>query len=281
MSNNPLVTISIPTYNSQKHIDICLKAIKKQTYRNIQINIIDGNSKDRTVEIAKKNGVKDIFYCEGSLMESRLIGAKKAKGEHVLILDSDQVLEKDAISRCVAEFVNNDIDVVFLGEDVYKKKTVVELLFHMDRKLVHAIGDTNPYTSVLLPRFFKKSLLLKAYAKIPEHVIKKASPQDHAILYLETWRLTKKIGMVKNAVKHIEADTLHSLWKKYYRWGFYSTRTDKTGYEKYFAKRTERFRVGMFRKDLFFESVASIILLLLKGIPYKAGYYKSLLEKEK
>ena len=52
----PLVTISIPTYNSDKFIAQCLKAISEQTYQHIEINIVDGGSKDETIAIAKQSG---------------------------------------------------------------------------------------------------------------------------------------------------------------------------------------------------------------------------------
>lgn len=269
---NPLVTISIPTYYSEPFLKTCLDAIKKQSYKRIEINIVDGGSKDMTVEIARKYGVKDIILNKGSLMEARLAGVIKSKGEYILLLDSDQILEKNAIADCIDQITKNN-DMVILGEDVHKQNTLLEKLFHLDRKLVHTVKDINPYTSVLLPRFYRKTLLLKAYKKVPQDVIAKATPQDHAILYLESWKLSKKIGFVKKGVRHMEPSSMLLLWKKFFRWGYFSINTEKTIYDSYFEKRTQRFRNGMFQKGLFFESFASILLLLMKGIPYSSGYY--------
>lgn len=269
---NPLVSISIPTYNSEPFLELCLKAIRSQSYKNIEINIVDGGSKDATIAVAKKYGVRDIIVNKGSLMEARLAGVKKSNGEYVLLLDSDQLLEKNAIEQCINQIQENK-DMVILGEDVYKQETILEKLFHLDRKLVHSVKDINPYTSVLLPRFYKKTLLLSAYKKVPQEVIKKATPQDHAILYLESWKLSQKIGLVKSGVKHMEPSSIILLCKKFFRWGYFSINTEKTIYDSYFGKRTQRFRKGMFQKGLFLESLASIILLLLKGIPYSCGYY--------
>ena len=49
----PLISIIIPTLNSAKFLKECLDSVKKQTYKNIEVLIIDGGSKDSTVEIIK------------------------------------------------------------------------------------------------------------------------------------------------------------------------------------------------------------------------------------
>ena len=52
-----LVTISIPTYNSARTLELCLAAVNAQTYRNIEINIVDKYSKDETIKIARNLGL--------------------------------------------------------------------------------------------------------------------------------------------------------------------------------------------------------------------------------
>src|SRR3990167_7520433 len=126
---NPLVTISIPTYNSAKSLRKCLEAVKKQTYKNLEVIIVDKNSRDKTVAVAKEFGIKNIRINKGSLLESRYEGAKNAKGKYVLILDSDQILEKDAIVRAVEKSEKEKIKMLALEEFVYKKETLLEKLF--------------------------------------------------------------------------------------------------------------------------------------------------------
>lgn len=278
--SSPLITISIPTYNSEIFLDLCLDAIKKQTYKNIEINIIDGYSKDNTLQITKKYHIAKVYQHRGSLMSARYIGVQMAKGQYTLLLDSDQILERNSIARCIAEINKKKVDMLVLGEDVYYNKTFLEKLFHMDRKFIHHINDIDPYTSVLLPRFYKTSLLRKAYANVPKKVIQQAMPQDHAILYLESWKLSDKVAIVQDAVKHIEPSSLISLWKKFFRWGYHSVGAYPTKYDIYFKKRTERFRKGNFKKELLKESLASTLLLLLKGIPYRIGYYCAVFNKK-
>lgn len=271
MKNKPLVTISIPTLNSSNFLDLSFKAIRNQAYKNIEINVVDGGSLDNTVEIAKKYKADLILENEGSLMSARYDGVMHAKGKYILLLDSDQILEKNTLERCVNFIEKNNLDMLILEETVLSRKTILENLFYLDRKLVHSVKDFDPHTSVLLPRFYRRLFLQRVFTSIPKKIIDYATPQDHAILYLESWKKSKKIGMIDKSLKHMEPSNLFELWRKFYRWGYYSTKTNSLIYDTYFKKRTERFRRGMFKKNLMKESLGSILLLILKGIPYKIG----------
>lgn len=102
------VSIIIPTYNSAKHLKDCLESIKNQTYPNIEIIVVDQESTDETLEIAKKFGVKLVvvpkpkFYTPPS--RSRNIGASNAQGGIFLHLDSDMSLSAGLVEEIVEKF---------------------------------------------------------------------------------------------------------------------------------------------------------------------------------
>lgn len=271
MNNNPLVTISIPTFNSEVFIRLCLDSIKAQTYKNIEINVIDGNSKDHTIEIARQYGVTVVVYND-ALLGARNEGLKLAQGDLILLLDSDQILEPTAIERAVKKILADDLDMLIFEEDVYKNDKFIEHLFHYDRKLVHAVKDFNPMTSVMLPRFYKSDLLRRAFEKIPEDIQRNVGGQDHAIIYLEAWNISQRVDILSGAVKHIEPNTFKAMWKKFYRWGYTSVGARANKYSDLLGKK-ERFRKGLFKHGMIKASNASILLLLIKGVPYKIGYF--------
>lgn len=277
--NYPLVTITIPTYNSEKHLHLCLAAVAKQTYANVEVNIIDGMSKDKTIEVAKKNGVTDIRSCNGGLLQARYDGIRDAKGKYALLLDSDQILENDAVERCVAMSESHDVDMLILEEDVYRCDNVIEKLFHYDRKLIHNVKDLDPFTSVLLPRFFKLDLLKSAFDNMPQQLIPKVGGPDHAMIYFESWKISQNVEIVPNSVRHIEPNSLIVMLPKFFRWGY--TSVDAHCESKYdeLLQRKECFRKGLFTNGLIKESVASIILLIIKGVPFKLGYYSAKMNK--
>lgn len=269
----PFVTITIPTFNSVKTLKICLESLRKQTYKNIEINIIDGDSKDSTVQTAKKFGVDKIEIVPGSLLLARYQGVKIAKGKYTLIFDSDQVLEKTAIERAVNKMEKDKLDMLVLEEDVYKTDTFIEKLFQMDRKLINTVSDLSPFTGVAMPRMFNTKLLKAAYAKIPKSMFKSTGGPDHAIVYYECSLLSDKISVLPHAVKHMEPSTFLQLWKKFYRWGHTSVIDVNFGKYREVMTRKEKLRTGIFTNGLFIESFGSIILVGMKYIPFKVGYF--------
>jgi len=71
-----LISINIPTYNSEKTLRKCLETVKSQTYKNMEIIIIDSYSKDKTLGIAKKYDCK-IIMCKGGTFRSENCRSKK------------------------------------------------------------------------------------------------------------------------------------------------------------------------------------------------------------
>ncbi len=274
MTGNPLVTISIPTLNSGQFLELCLDAIERQTYQNIEVNIIDGASSDDTVKIAEQHGIDEIIICTDALLKARHEGLIRAHGKYILLLDSDQILEPAAVERSVNMLNDQDLDMLVLEEDVYQANNWLEKLFQLDRKLIHTVKDFDPYTSVMLPRFYKTDLLKKAFAAIPKSALENVGGQDHAIIYFEAYLYSQKIDLLPGAVQHIEPNSLRAMFKKFYRWGYTSQAAHESRYEE-LLERKERFRKGMFRKGTVKASLASITLLLIKGVPYYIGKLNS------
>jgi len=278
MKKRPLVTISIPTLNSEKYIKRCISAIRTQNYKNIEINIVDGGSKDLTLEVARDMGVENIYIDKKSLLSARYCGVMNAKGKYVLLLDSDQIIEKDTIDNAIKCLEKNHNKMLILGEDVYSDKTFLEHLIKLDKKLIHLVKDIDPYTSVLLPRFFDRKFLVKVFKRVPRPVIEEARPQDHAIIYLESWLLDKNVGVIDNCIKHIEPRTFLQFFNKFYRWGYGSITKHHSKYDQFFKERTERLRNGMLKDGMIKESLASVFLLIIKGISYHLGYIQAKLD---
>ena len=272
MTKQPLVSVSIPTYNSGDFLQLCLDAIKAQTYNKIETHIIDGESKDDTLDIAKKNKIASYTY-KDALLGAREYGLRKSKGTYVLLLDSDQVLETNTIERAVAKMQEKDLDMLVLEEDVYRNKNFIERLFHYDRRVINAVRDLNPNTGVMLPRMYKTSFLKKVFANMDEDSLKSIGGQDHAIIYYEAWQLSQKVDIVDDAVKHIEPSKLRIIIPKFYRWGRTSVGARKNKYSDMLSSK-ERFRPIIFKKGLFIASLGSMLLLLIKGVPYKIGVLK-------
>lgn len=99
----PLVSVIIPTYNSLRTIERCLESIKNQTYKNIEIIVVDNNSKDNTKEVAKKYTRKVYnFWPERTFQKNK--GIEEANWKYIFFVDSDIELTKKIIEKCVQSF---------------------------------------------------------------------------------------------------------------------------------------------------------------------------------
>lgn len=259
-----VVSINIPTYNSEKTLRKCLDAVKSQTYKNVEVIVVDSYSKDRTLDIAKKDGCK-IIMCKGGLLEARIAGAKKSKGKYVLLLDSDQILNPTVIERSVEKM--KDKDYLWFYERAYNRKKFLPSLYDADRVLVQKYLSED----VVLPRFFKRTLLLKAFKKIPREHINVCGAQDHIITAYEVRKFSNKEGMVINAVEHIEPYNLIILFKKQYRWGKTTKDFYKRNVYRELITKKDKFRGFYFGEPIL--SIKSFILRILRGVPYKLGFW--------
>ena len=96
----PLVSVIVPTRNSEATIGRCLESIIKQNYSNVEIIVVDNYSDDRTRQIAEKYGAK--IYLKGPERGGQVnFGVKKALGRYVYRVDSDFVLHPDIIREAV------------------------------------------------------------------------------------------------------------------------------------------------------------------------------------
>jgi glycosyltransferase involved in cell wall biosynthesis len=98
----------------------CLESIKNQTYKNIEVIVVDKFSKDRTVEIAKKFGAKVIVEMLNK-PEARNYGILKSKGKYVILADADFVFENSLVEEAVKIFEEKRVDALFIDEVYYGK----------------------------------------------------------------------------------------------------------------------------------------------------------------
>jgi glycosyltransferase involved in cell wall biosynthesis len=100
MKDEPLVSIVVPTLNSERFLEKCLRSIREQTYRNVEVIVVDNCSKDRTREIAEKYA--DSVLLKGSERCAQVnFGVSQARGKYVYKVDSDFVLEPNVVEEAV------------------------------------------------------------------------------------------------------------------------------------------------------------------------------------
>ena len=108
---NQKVTVIIPTLNEEESIGQTLDEIPKD-FADLEIMIVDGLSKDRTIEIAKKKGARIVMEKRKGYGRAYKTGFKKAKGDIIVTLDGDTTYPADDIPRVVRMLLDEDLDFI-------------------------------------------------------------------------------------------------------------------------------------------------------------------------
>lgn len=127
---NALVTIVVPVYNVEKYLDRCLLSLVNQSYKNIEILLIDDGSLDssgkKCDEWSKKDTRIKVIHKENSgLGFARNTGIDNAKGDYLCFCDSDDSLHEDAIQKCIDTFIEYDADVVNFGFNYINSEMII------------------------------------------------------------------------------------------------------------------------------------------------------------
>lgn len=101
--DTPLVSVIVPNYNYAPSLHVCLQAIAAQTYRNIEVLVVDDASTDDSVAVAQALGVRVIRLPDnGGCARGRNVGAAHTSGDILFYVDSDLALAPDAVAQAVA-----------------------------------------------------------------------------------------------------------------------------------------------------------------------------------
>jgi glycosyltransferase involved in cell wall biosynthesis len=101
---SPRVSIIIPAHNEEKYIATTLEALKRQNYLLHEVIVVANGCTDRTAEVARGQCHRLIILSEKSLGVARNLGARLARGDLLLFLDADTLLEPGALKKITADF---------------------------------------------------------------------------------------------------------------------------------------------------------------------------------
>lgn len=123
---NIKISIITTCFNSDKAIAYCLHSVFSQTYKNIEHILIDGGSKDSTVEILKKHKLKKkkiIIAKNTSIYAAINLGINKSSGDYILVLNSDDILNSKYTIENIIKIIKKNKALVYLGDVIYFNKT--------------------------------------------------------------------------------------------------------------------------------------------------------------
>lgn len=157
-NDNPLVSVIVPVYNVEKYLDECVKSILAQSYKNLEIILVDDGSPDGCPEMcdnyqALDPRVRVIHKNNGGLGFARNSGLDIATGDYVVFVDSDDYLDSDAIEDLVTAAINNHAQLV---KDGFRKRDDVGNTLYV-RSYVGGVFKGKDIDTLFSPRLLGSS----------------------------------------------------------------------------------------------------------------------------
>lgn len=134
-----LVSVIVPVYNAEKYLSRCVDSILSQTYKNIEIILVDDGSKDNSYAMLKRyeatnDCITAITKENGGISDARNAGLRIANGKFIAFIDSDDCVDSKMIELCVN--ARNSLNADIVGFDWQTFSNEIPSVIHKNKKTV-------------------------------------------------------------------------------------------------------------------------------------------------
>lgn len=166
---NSKISVIIPVYKVEKYLSKCLESVINQTYKNLEIILVDDGSPDKSGEICDKYASRDerikvIHKENGGVARARNTGLDAASGDYIGFVDSDDWIEPDMYELLINNATKYDADISMCGETVYEEGKIISAssgeelleLSCIEAKKITVVGGTMGY---IWNKIYKQSII--------------------------------------------------------------------------------------------------------------------------
>ena len=177
--NEPLISIIIPVYNVEKYIRKCVDSVLNQTYKNLQVILVDDGSTDKSTEICDEYKERDarvevVHKVNEGLPAARNTGLERMKGDYVGFIDSDDWVDVQMVEHLLHNIQAQDADISVIemvkvqGDveidqkpckvDIYTQEEYAKKFFKIgSQKIVHYVCNKLFKSSIVNDKTFEKA----------------------------------------------------------------------------------------------------------------------------
>ena len=166
------ITVIVPVYNVEHYLDKCLDSVIKQTYKNIEIIVVNDGSTDNSGEICQEYAQKDnrIVYIEkenGGLSDARNAGLDQMTGSYVTFVDSDDWIEQDYVETLYQKITEYQADIAIGNYYSFDEERSV-FLFHIlgDSYYEKAHDNVSIFENLYENQEMRSFALISAWGKL-------------------------------------------------------------------------------------------------------------------
>ena len=193
----PIVSVIIPVYNGERYVESCIQNIISQTYKNLEIIVVDDGSIDRSAALAMKYPVNLIRHEKNQgLSAARNTGIDMAKGEYIHFMDVDDAINSDYYSEMVAAITETEADMA-CGGMIHEKRKGKTQLFRK-KKIYTTPKDKLKITYVAKWGYVWRYLFRLDFLKQHDFRFEEGRLIEDMIFSLSTVYYAKKLVVVPN-----------------------------------------------------------------------------------
>lgn len=170
------VSIVVPVYNTEKYIERCLNSIINQTYKNIEIIIINDGSTDKSEEkikpyLIKYKSIKYIYKENGGLSSARNKGIDISSGEYLSFVDSDDWIVLDMIEKMIFKAEKEKADLIVCGvRNVFESGDIKENYIPKKINLSEILYKSYACNKLILKKLFLENKIIFPIGKWYEDI---------------------------------------------------------------------------------------------------------------
>ena len=218
----PLISVIVPIYKVEKYLDKCIECIVNQTYKNLEIILVDDGSPDKCPEMCEQWAQKDkrikvIHKQNGGRSSARNAGLDIAKGKYIGFIDSDDTIKPDMYSKLYEIMIKNNTDISICGilavnekGEVLREVRLPDIVLDKQKLFDHLFfGESYPY-SVNWNKLYKAEIWQKL--RFAEGYIHEDDIISHRIfgecknaaltsemLYVQLWHDSSTMGKINSS----------------------------------------------------------------------------------
>jgi len=206
---NSLISIIIPVYNEEEVIGDCLKSLLRQSYKPLEIIIVDDGSTDGTIKKILKFNVKVLKQLHKGPGSARNLGSKKAKGEILVFVDADMTFDKNFIRDLVSPILaGKTIGTFSRNEMVKNSENIWSICWNINRNV--------PPERMLPVNYPDKAPVFRAILK---KEFDKVGGFDVTGEYTDDWSLSRKLNTKSTVASgavyyHMNPSSILEVWKQ-------------------------------------------------------------------
>lgn len=138
LSKMPLISVVVPVYGTEKYLKKCFDSILGQTYKNIELIVVNDGSKDNSEKIIKEylrlyDNIKYVRHSENrGLFQARISGAEEAAGDYIAFVDSDDYISCDFYRLMLKRAIDCDADMVMMDFCLEQEESGIKEYYNHD-----------------------------------------------------------------------------------------------------------------------------------------------------